>query len=60
MNALLNRIAAEEKAKEGLCSCTGCKNKATHTWSGHPTCDACGIPNRRSRGTFMPRMTFPQ
>jgi len=23
------------------CGCIGCDNVATHTWSGHPTCDAC-------------------
>lgn len=28
------------------CSCTGCKNEATHYWSGHPTCNECGTPNR--------------
>lgn len=25
------------------CGVTDCNNMATHTWSGHPTCDACGI-----------------
>lgn len=28
------------------CSCVGCDNLATHTWSGHPTCDSCGSPSR--------------
>ena len=28
------------------CSCVGCDNLATHTWSGHPTCDSCGSPRR--------------
>lgn len=28
------------------CSCTGCNNIATNTWSGHPTCDSCGSPCR--------------
>ena len=28
------------------CSCIGCDNIATHTWSGHPTCDSCGSPSR--------------
>ena len=23
------------------CGCIGCDNVATHTWSGHPTCDDC-------------------
>lgn len=27
------------------CGCTGCENEATHTWSGHPTCDSCGTPS---------------
>jgi hypothetical protein len=32
------------------CGVTGCTNVATHTWSGHPTCDACGTPSRKKRG----------
>lgn len=28
------------------CSCFDCDNTATHTWSGHPTCDLCGSPSR--------------
>ncbi len=48
MNALLERIKKEERAKEGKCGCTGCNNQATHTWSGHPICDGCGIPGRRN------------
>ena len=46
MNALVKRIQAEEKAKTKQCSVIDCTNKATHTWSGHPTCDTCGSPNR--------------
>lgn len=45
-NALLERIRAEELAKTKQCACIGCTNKATHTWSGHPTCDECGSPSR--------------
>jgi len=26
------------------CGVTGCTNLATHTWSGHPTCNACATP----------------
>lgn len=29
------------------CQVFGCNNNATHTWSGHPTCDDCGTPNRK-------------
>lgn len=46
MDALARRIKEEEDAKTKPCSCIGCSNMATHTWSGHPTCDACGTPNR--------------
>ena len=40
-------LGAHIKAKHNditsiKCSCTGCDNIATHTWSGHPTCDDCG------------------
>lgn len=27
-----------------MCGVTGCTNIATHTWSGHPTCNACATP----------------
>ena len=30
-----------------LCGVRGCNNLATHTWSGHPTCDDCGTPGRK-------------
>jgi hypothetical protein len=49
MDALINRIMAEELAKTKVCSCRGCENQATHTWSGHPTCDECGTPSRVKR-----------
>jgi hypothetical protein len=59
MDALLNRIAQEEKAKQSECACRGCKNQATHTWSGHPTCDACGTPSRlKKHDTFVPRILY--
>ena len=33
----------EEKTKQTesviLCGVTDCRNKSTHKWSGHPTCD---------------------
>jgi len=47
MNALEKRIKAEEEAKTKQCACIGCTNRATHTWSGHPTCDDCGTPGRK-------------
>lgn len=47
MNALEKRITYEENAKQQKCGVTGCNNKATHTWSGHPTCDECGTPGRK-------------
>jgi len=47
MNALFERIKAEELAKQQKCSCIGCENKATHTWGGRPTCDECGTPGRK-------------
>ena len=47
MDALEKRIMEEELAKTKQCSCIGCTNQATHTWSGHPTCDACGTPGRK-------------
>jgi len=31
----------------GQCGVTNCTNKATHTWSGHPTCDDCATPTRK-------------
>jgi len=58
MDALIKRIIEEEKAKESLCGCRGCSNKATHTWSGHPTCDDCGTPSRKSgKSPTMPNLT---
>ncbi len=47
MDALLERIKCEEQAKAKKCACNGCNNQATHTWSGHPTCDSCGTPGRK-------------
>ncbi len=44
MKALFKRIQAEELAKTKQCGCSGCTNQATHTWSGHPTCNACATP----------------
>ena len=32
-----------------ICAVKGCTNKATHTWSGHPTCDECETPMRRQQ-----------
>ncbi len=29
------------------CGVRGCDNEATHTWSGHPTCDDCATPGRK-------------
>jgi len=49
MDALIRRIEQEERAKTMECGCIGCTNMATHTWSGHPTCDACGTPGRKQR-----------
>ena len=48
MNSIELRILEEEVAKAKECSCIGCTNRATHTWSGHPTCDKCGLPGRKS------------
>jgi hypothetical protein len=48
MDAILERIKYEEEAKTKKCGFTGCNNQATHTWSGHPTCDQCGTPNRKN------------
>ena len=31
------------------CAIIGCTNTATHTWSGHPTCDDCATPSRKQR-----------
>jgi len=33
--------------RDVTCGCTGCTNLATHTWSGHPTCDDCATPARK-------------
>ncbi len=49
MSAFEKRIREEEQAKLKQCGCIGCTNQATHTWSGHPTCDDCGTPNRVKR-----------
>ena len=46
MNLYLNPDKTTEFVQ---CSCTDCKNKATHSWSGHPTCDECGTPSRKNR-----------
>jgi len=50
MSHLEERIKKEEDAKSKTCSCIGCENIATHTWSGYPTCDDCGSPNRTNLG----------
>jgi hypothetical protein len=55
MSALEERIKAEELAKAKECECAGCRNRATHTWSGHPTCDDCGSPGRDK----VPRSAMP-
>lgn len=34
-----------------LCGVIGCSNVATHTWSGHPTCDDCAAPMRKAATT---------
>lgn len=47
MNGILERIRQEELAKTKQCGCRGCTNQATHTWSGHPTCDDCATPLRK-------------
>jgi len=47
-NAFLDRIIYEEEAKTKQCAVIGCTEQATHTWSGHPTCDKCGLPGRKS------------
>jgi len=49
MDALINRIKSEEAVRSKKCSCTGCDNQATHTWSGHPTCDDCATPSRKQK-----------
>jgi len=57
MSALGDRIKAEELAKTKECGCVGCKNRATHTWSGHPTCDECGSPSRgKGSRSVMPNL----
>ena len=30
-----------------MCGVINCVNEATHTWSGHPTCDDCATPARK-------------
>ncbi len=37
--------AKEKEVKK--CGCTGCENIATHTWSGHPTCNGCAASEWR-------------
>lgn len=37
----------ESLAQVTLCGVRDCFNEATHTWSGHPTCDDCGTPSRK-------------
>jgi hypothetical protein len=57
MNALEERIKLEELAKTKECECIGCTNRATHTWSGFPTCDDCGSPSRKKGSqSVMPRL----
>jgi len=36
-----NMVNSNEGDKK--CGCTGCNNVATHTWSGHATCNGCSI-----------------
>jgi hypothetical protein len=31
------------------CTVIGCTKEATHTWSGHPTCDDCATPARKEK-----------
>lgn len=31
-----------------MCGVITCINEATHTWSGHPTCDDCATPARKA------------
>jgi hypothetical protein len=45
--SLEDRIRAEQEACSKQCGVRGCTNQATHTWSGHPTCDDCGLPGRQ-------------
>lgn len=39
-------LKPEELPFPKKCSCDGCDNEATHSWSGHPTCDECATPSR--------------
>ncbi len=45
--ALEYRLRYEAEACEQECGASGCTNRATHTWSGHPTCDECALPGRK-------------
>ena len=36
-----------DKGRYRMCGVRGCDNEATHTWSGHPTCDDCATPGRK-------------
>lgn len=47
-------MSEQKQLTEVKCGCTGCNNKATHTWSGHPTCDDCGTRSVRP----IPRKAF--
>jgi hypothetical protein len=56
-DALSHRLAIESWATTQECGVTGCTNLATHTWSGHPTCDDCAVPGRVARAN--PRIGTP-
>jgi len=58
-NALLKRIIQEEIAKTKTCGVIGCNNQATHTWSGHPTCDDCMIPMWKDNQSVSPALDPP-
>ena len=60
MNALVDRIRAEELAKTKQCGCIDCTNQATHTHGGHPTCDDCATPMRKENMAKFGRQTFPR
>ena len=40
-------IVERDEQGRALCGCIECTNLSTHTWSGHPTCDSCGMPGRQ-------------
>ena len=48
-NTGVGKRLAESEQEKIKCSCAGCIRIATHTWSGHPTCDECGTPARLKR-----------